>query len=274
MTPKRKHKAIPKRITSCIVCGSRGECLRASHLWGVRKDKKRLQQVIDEIRYNRSLMPSTQLEEGLMAHELLEKQRSVVKDLDYIIEEINNRSSPFYMTATFCSPTFGGLRCQPDAVRVETTKEMVKFLIIEDKTSNQPRYYAQLYAEAVVLTDIHCLVAPAISTDHYGLSGRMDQRRLPFFPKLKNFETFIVEAALNPYGSLQLLKNKPKAPIQFSENFHMLPGIEQKYFIVTQSRKAILRALKHPEYLDIEPMPQMKFTRRGNELKLFIPKRS
>ncbi len=207
-----------------------------------------------------------------MAHEILERQRAVEKELDAIVDMINARSASFYMTAAFCSPTFGGLRCQPDAVRVEASEETLKFLIIEDKTSNQPRYYAQLYAEAVILTDMHCLFAPAIRMDHYGLSGRLDQRRVPFYPRLKNFRTFIIEAALNAYGSLQTLRDKPLAPIMFSENFHMLPGIEQKYFIVTQSRKVILGALKHPENLDIEPMPQMKFTRRGNQLELFMPK--
>ena len=270
----RKRKAIPPRITSCIVCGARDECLKASHLWGVRRSEERLKQVVDEIRYNRSLLPTPELVAGIEAHERLEEMRHVEKDLRLIVKGINERSAPFYMTATFCSPTFGGLRCQPDAVYVEARGEKLRFLIIEDKTSNQPRYYAQLYAEAVILTDRHCLVTPATERDQLGIGGRSDQRRMPFYPKLTGFETISVDAALNPYGSLPNIRDKPLTPMPFSTNFHVLPDMESKYFIVTQSKKVILKALRHPQNLDIDHSAQMKFTRKGRELKIYLPKGS
>ena len=271
MLPRRKA-AIPQRLTSCVVCGARDQCVRASHLWGVRHSQDRLKQVIDEIRYNRSLAPSEELEEGRKAHELLEQRRKVEKDLRAIIEKINSRQEPFYMTATFCSPTFGGLRCQPDAVYVESKGNSLRLLIIEDKTTNQPRYYTQLYAEAVILTDRQCLAAPAFQRDVIGIGGRTDERRLPFYSQLEGFETFLIDASLNPYGSLEIIRDQPLSPIRFSENFHMLPGIERKYFAVTQSKKAIMKALKHPQYVEVVPSTQMKFTRKGKELKTYLPK--
>jgi hypothetical protein len=229
--------------------------------------------VIDEIRYRRSLVPTEELEQGRIAHELLERKRNVLKDLRVTLDKINSRSEPFYMTATFCSPTFGGLRCQPDAVYVESRGNSLRLLIIEDKTTNQPRYYTQLYAEAVILTDLHCLVAPAFERDQMGIGGRADEKRVPFFPQVTGFESFVVEASLNPYGSLQKIQDNPLRPIKFSQNFHMLPGIESKYFAVTQSKKAIMRALKHPQYVEVEPSSQMRFTRRGKDLKTYLPKR-
>lgn len=272
MRVTRTRDPIPPRILSCVVCGARTECLKASHLWGVRRDRLRLRQVVDEIRYNRRLLPSPQLRAGKMAHEALEATRGVTKDLRLIIDSINNRAEPFYMTATFCSPTFGGLRCQPDAVYVEAHGSILRMLIIEDKTSNQSRYYTQLYAEAVILTDRQCLVAPVFEREQLGLGGREDQERRPFFSQLSGFETFIVDAALNPYGSLESLRDAPLAPLEFSVNFHMKPGIEKKYYTVTQSKRTILSALKHPERLGEKVMPQMKFTRRGKELELYLPK--
>lgn len=272
MKGKGSRDPIPPRIRSCIVCGARTECLRASHLWGVRRDRQRLRQVVNEIRYNRSLLPTAELRAGKKAHEALEEARSVEKDLRLIIDSINRRAPPFYMTATFCSPTFGGLRCQPDAVSVEASGTTLRLFIIEDKTSNQPRYYAQLYAEAVILTDRQCLVAPAFEADQFALGGREDQERVPFYPQLRGFENFVVDAALNPYGSLENLSNKPLPPVKFSVNFHMLPGIEKKYFIVTQSKKAILNALEHPQRLGEAISPQMRFAKRGKELKLYLPK--
>lgn len=272
MRVARGRDPIPPRISSCIVCGARAECLKASHLWGVRRGRQRLRQVVDEIRYNRRLQPSAELEAGKKAHEALEGVRGVEKDLRLIIDSINNRAKPFYMTATFCSPTFGGLRCQPDAVYVEANGSTLRLLVIEDKTSNQPRYYTQLYAEGVVLTDRQCLVAPVFEREQLGLGGREDQERRPFFPQLRGFETFIVDAALNPYGSLQSLRDVPLTPLRFSVNFHMRPGAESKYYTVTQSKKTILRALKHPERLGEKVLPQMKFAKRGKELKLYLPK--
>ena len=243
-----------------------------SHLWGVRHSQDRLRQVVDEIRYNRSLSPTKELEEGRKAHEILEQRRSVEKDPHVIVDRINARSEPFYMTGTFCSPTFGGFRCQPDAVYIEAKGELLRMLIVEDKTTNQPRYYTQLYAEAVILTDRHCLMAPAYERDVLGVGGRMDERRLPFYPQLKGFESFIVDASLNPYGSLQKIRDSPLSPIRFSENFHILPGIETKYFAVTQSKKAIMKALKHPQYIEVDRTAQMRFTRKGKELRTYIPK--
>lgn len=228
--------------------------------------------MVDEIRYNRSILPTEALEEGRKAHELLEQRRGVEKDLRVVIERINSRSNPFYMTATFCSPTFGGFRCQPDAIYVEPKRESLRLYIIEDKTTNQPRYYTQLYAEAVILTDRQCLVAPAIQRDVLGVGGRADERRLPFYPQLEQFERFIIDASLNSYGTLEKISDKPLNPIRFSENFHMLPGVESKYFAVTQSKKAIMKALKHPQYVEVEPTSQMKFTRKGKELRMYLPK--
>ncbi|MCL4519441.1 MAG: hypothetical protein M1587_09615 [Thaumarchaeota archaeon] len=228
--------------------------------------------MVDEIRYKRSLLPTKELEEGIKSHEALERMRNVEKDLPTIIESINHRDPPFYMTATFCSPTFGGLRCQPDAILVESKGDVLRLLIIEDKTSNQARYYTQLYAEGVVLTDRHCLIAPAIESDILGIGGRSDQRRVPFYPQLDGFETILVDVSLNPYGSLAKLQNKPLSPIKFSTNYHMNPGIESKYYTVTQSKKVILKALKHPQYIEIEPSAQMKFARSGRQLKTYVPK--
>ena len=178
------------------------------------------------------------------------------------------------MTATFCSPTFGGLRCQPDAVFVEPKEDSLRLLIIEDKTTNQPRYYTQLYAEAVIFTDRQCLVARAFEDDQIGLGGKAEQKRVPFYSQLKGFDRFLVDASLNPYGSLERLRDKPLNPIRFSENFHMSPGIESKYFAVTQSKKVIMKALKHPQYVEVERSAQMKFTKKGKELKTFLPKGS
>lgn len=267
-----KHRAMPLRITSCVVCGARDECLKVSQLWGVRRSQQRLRQVVDEIRYGKSLLPTKELEEGIKAHQILEGVRHVEKDLPTIIELINRRSQPFYMTATFCSPTFGGLRCQPDAILVETKDDTLRFLIIEDKTSNQARYYTQLYAEAVILTDRHCLIAPAFEYDKSGLGGRSDQKRLPFFPQIQGIQTIFVDVALNAYGSLKNLQNNPQSSIRFSTNYHMNPGVEPKYYAVTQSKKTIMKALKHPQYIEIEPSAQMKFTRSGKELKTYVPK--
>ncbi len=199
--------------------------------------------------------------------------RGVEKDLPKIIESINMRNPPFYMTATFCSPTFGGLRCQPDAILVEAREDTLRLLVIEDKTSNQARYYSQLYAEGVILTDRHCLIAPPIEWDQVGIGGRSDQKRIPFYPQLQGFETVLVDVTLNPYGSFEKLLNSPLNPIRFSTNYHMNPGVESKYFTVTQSKKVILKALKHPQYIEIEPSAQMKFTHRGKELKMYVPKR-
>jgi hypothetical protein len=268
----RRQRTIPRRITSCLVCGARDQCIRASHLWGVRHSQERLRQVIDEIRYNRSLTPTEELEQGRKAHELLERNRRVEKDLQIIFERINGRSEPFYMTATFCSPTFGGLRCQPDAVYVEPREDSLKLLIIEDKTSNQPRYYTQLYAEGVILTDRQCLIAPAFARDHLGVGGKTDERRVPFYPVLMDFQNFAIEVSLNPYVSLERIRDKPLNPIRFSQNFHMLPETESKYFAVTQSKKVIMKALKHPQYVDVEKSAQMRFTQRGRELKTYLPK--
>ncbi len=231
-----------------------------------------MKQVIDEIRYNRSLSPTEELEEGRKAHEILEQRRKVEKDPHVIVDRINARSEPFYMTATFCSPTFGGFRCQPDAVYVEANGESLKMLIVEDKTTNQPRYYTQLYAEAVILTDRQCLMAPAYERDVLGVGGRLDERRLPFYPQLEDFERFVIDASLNPYGSLQKIRESPLSPIRFSENFHMLPGIEPKYFAVTQSKKAIMKALKHPQFVEVDRSAQMRFTQKGKELRTYIPK--
>ena len=267
-------RTIPRRITSCLVCGVRDQCLRVSHLWGVRHSPERLRQVIDEIRYNKSMLETAELERGRIAHELLERKRGVEKDLRTIFQKINQRSEPFYMSATFCSPTFGGLRCQPDAIYVEPRQNSLRLLIIEDKTTNQPRYYTQLYAEAVILTDMHCLVAPAFERERMGVGGRSDERRVPFFSRLSGFESYLVEASLNPYGSLESLQDRPLGPIRFSENFHMLSGIESKYFAVTQSKKKIMKALRHPQYIEVEPSSQMRFTRRGKELKTFLPRGS
>lgn len=261
-------------MTSCIVCGVRDQCLRVSHLWGVRHSPERLRQVIDEIRYNRSMLETTELRRGRKAHELLEQRRGIEKDLRAIFQKINQRSEPFYMSATFCSPTFGGLRCQPDAIYVEPKGNSLRLLIIEDKTTNQPRYYTQLYAEAVILTDMHCLVAPAFERERLGVGGRSEERRVPFFPRLSGFENFLVEAALNPYGTLESLRDRPINPIRFSENFHMLPGVERKYFAVTLSKKKIMKALKHPQFVEVERSSQMRFTRRGRELKTFLPRGS
>jgi hypothetical protein len=231
--------------------------------------------VIDEIRYNRSLLPTEELERGRRAHELLEQRRNVEKDLRLIVDKINARSEPFYMTATFCSPTFGGFRCQPDAIYVESKGNSIRFLIIEDKTTNQPRYYTQLYTEAVILTDRQCLVARAFEKgDRFGVGGKTDQRRVPFYSQLKDFERFVVDASLNPYGSLETLRDKPLNPIRFSQNFHMSVGIESKYFAVTQSKKVIMKALKHPQYVEVERSAQMKFTRKGKELKTYLPRGS
>ncbi len=266
-----RKKAIPERIASCIVCGARDECVKASHLWGVRSNKERLRQVVLEIRYNKRLAPTIELEEGRIAHEKLEQMRNVEKNHERIVDLINQRSKPFYMTATFCSPTFGGLRCQPDAVYVEAKGDTLRLLVIEDKTSNQPRYYAQLYAEAVILTDRHCLVAPSIEGDHLALGGILDQERTPFYSQLEGFQNYTVDAAINPYGSLEKLSNRPLKPIHFSENFHIASGLESKYFIVSQSKKTILKALKHPQHID-EGKAQMRFTRRGKELKVYMPK--
>lgn len=263
---------IPPRIRSCVVCGARAECLKASHLWGVRKDTRRLEQVVNEIRYNRRLLPTAELEAGRRAHEALETMRGVEKNPSRAIDSINRRARPFYMTATFCSPTFGGLRCQPDAIYVVASGSTLRLLIIEDKTSNQSRYYTQLYAEAVILTDRQCLVAPAFEADQLSLGGKEDQERLPFFPQLRGFENFAVDAALNPYGSLESLRDKPLTPLNFSVNFHIPPGMENKYFIVTQSKKVILEALRHPEQLGGETSRQTKFARSGRKLKLYLPK--
>lgn len=257
-----------------MVCGARSGCLRASHLWGVRRDKKRLEQVVNEIRYRRFLRPTEALVAGRMAHEALERRRSVERDLKVAIEAINSRRSPFYMTAVFCSPTFGGIRCQPDALRVEAIGDTLKLTVIEDKTSNQARYYTQLYAEAVVLTDRNCLVAPAIEEDELGLGGRLDQRRVPFYGELKGFSNFIVEASLNPYGSAASPVDRLLTPIRFSVNFHMPPDIEAKYYTVTQSKRVILEALHRPQMLGEEDLHQTKFEKRGKELKLYTPKRS
>ncbi len=270
----RKRRSIPRRVASCIVCGVRGQCLRASHLWGVRKNETRLRQVVNEIRYNRFLAPTPELEAGRRAHLSLERGREVVKDLRTIFSMINSRQAPFYMTATFCSPTFGGIRCQPDAVRVEANGTDLRLTIIEDKTSNQPRYYTQLYAGAVIMTDRSCLVAPAFEEEQLGLGGSLDQERTPFYRQLDGFERFVVDAALNPYGSADDPKDQPLPPIHFSADFHMLPGMEPKYYIVTQSKGAILRALQHPQHLGEEDLAQTRFTRRGSELKLFRPKSS
>jgi hypothetical protein len=199
--------------------------------------------------------------------------RKVEKDLRAIVDKINARSEPFYMTATFCSPTFGGLRCQPDAIYVESKEDSLRLLIIEDKTTNQPRYYTQLYAEAVILTDRQCLVARAYEKDdHIGIGGKTDQRRVPFYSQLKGFERFLVDASLNPYGSLERLRDRPLDPIRFSENFHMQLGIESKYFAVTQSKKVIMKALKHPQYVEVDHSAQTRFTRKGKELKFYLPK--
>ena len=267
-----KHHAMPLRITSCIVCGARDECLKVSQLWGVRRSQQRLRQVVDEIRYGKSLLPTEELELGIKAHQILEGMRHVEKDLLTIVEMVNRRSISFYMTATFCSPTFGGLRCQPDAILVERDDDTLRFLIIEDKTSNQARYYTQLYAEAVILTDRHCLIAPAFEYDKIGLGGSLNQKRLPFYPQIQGIQTIFVDVALNAYRSLKNLRDCPMSPIRFSTNFHMNPGVEPKYFTVTQSKKAIMKALKHPQYIEIEPSAQMKFTRSGKELKMYVPK--
>ena len=269
-----KERSIPHRVTSCLVCGARDQCVRASNLWGVRHSKERLREVIDEIRYNRSLLPTQELEQGRKAHELLEQMRGVEKDLRTIIGRINARSKPFYMTATFCSPTFGGLRCQPDAIYVEPTGNSLRFLIIEDKTTNQPRYYTQLYAEAVILTDRNCLVTQAFEMDQVGIGGRADERRVPFYSRLEGFDRFFIDATLNPYGSFEKPRDKPLGSLRFSENFHLVPEAESRYFAVTQSKKVIMRALKHPQYIEIERSAQMKFTRKGNELMTYLPKRS
>jgi hypothetical protein len=238
----------------------------------VRRDKNRLEQVVNEIRYRRSLRPTPELESGRRAHLALEKGRSVEKDIDRIVESINSREKPFYMTAVFCSPTFGGLRCQPDAVLVEASGDTLRLRVIEDKTSNQARYYTQLYAEAVILTDRNCLVAPAIEEEELGLGGRLDQRRMPFYQRLRNFENFIVEACLNPYGAFLNPLDRPLPPIGFSVNFHMSPETETKYYVVTQSKKAILQALHHPQQLGEEQLTQTKFARKGKELKLYTPR--
>ncbi|MDG6997153.1 MAG: hypothetical protein JRN52_14625 [Nitrososphaerota archaeon] len=268
-----KRHPIPLRMTSCLVCGAKDECLKVSQLWGVRRNQQRLRQVVDEIRYNKSLLPTQELEDGRRAHQALGVMRGVEKDLPKIIESINMRNPPFYMTATFCSPTFGGLRCQPDAILVEAREDTLRLLVIEDKTSNQARYYSQLYAEGVILTDRHCLIAPPIEWDQVGIGGRSDQKRIPFYPQLQGFETVLVDVTLNPYGSFEKLLNSPLNPIRFSTNYHMNPGVESKYFTVTQSKKVILKALKHPQYIEIEPSAQMKFTHRGKELKMYVPKR-
>lgn len=274
MKGKSARDPIPPRILSCVVCGARSECLKASHLWGVRRDRRRLRQVVNEIRYNARLLPTAELEAGREAHETLEGMRHVEKNLHIIVDSINRRAPPFYLTATFCSPTFGGIRCQPDAVYVEATGSTLRLFIIEDKTSNQPRYYTQLYAEAVILTDRQCLVAPAFEADQLSLGGKEDQERYPFFTQLRGFDTFLVDAALNPYGSLDKLRDKPLAPMRISTNFHMQPGMEKKYFVVTQSKKKILSALKHPQRLGAGISPQMKFTRKGRELELYLPKKA
>ena len=82
-------------MTSCLVCGVRDQCLRVSHLWGVRHSPERLRQVIDEIRYNKSMLETAELRRGRKAHELLEQRRGVEMDLRVIFEKINQRSAPF-----------------------------------------------------------------------------------------------------------------------------------------------------------------------------------
>ena len=157
---------------------------------------------------------------------------------------------------------------------MEPTADSLRFLIIEDKTTNQPRYYAQLYAEAVILTDRNCLVTQAFERDQVGIGGRMDERRVSFYCRLEGFERFIIDITLNPYGSLEKLRDKPLGSLRFSENFHMVPDSESRYFAVTQSKKVIMGALKHPQYIEVERSAQMKFTRKGNELMTYLPKSS
>lgn len=270
--PRRSRPhPIPMRLTSCLACGARASCLRASHLWGIsQKRPARLREVLGQLLYSRAMPVTPPLEEGREAHERLAQMRQVETDPRRIVERINRREQ-FYASATFCSPTFGGIRAQPDAIRVESNGGHLKLTIIEDKTHLEGKYWIQLAAEGVILTDRQALMtSPYVETDTIG--GREDMLREPFYDQLQGFETVDVYLAYNPYGSLGQLNAEPLPPELFARNWHIVRRQLPRFWATTRAKNLLLDAVRHPKaFLSGYRQMQTRFQARGRQLHMYVP---
>ncbi len=162
-----------------------------------------------------------------------------------------------------CSVRYG-LRGTVDAVLCDWQGDTLRFLIIDDKTHIEGRYFKQIWAYGMIMSDPSCLYTRALG----GEGEEIDRK--PFYPAIGEcFDNLEIWTTLNPYKYNGRVVDRPLPAKPFSRaRIFVDKGL---VFAVLRSKKKIINAFSEPAIL--AATQQMKFKRSGNQLVLYEPKK-
>jgi hypothetical protein len=264
MPTRRKKPSIPPSMVNCMVCPLRLECIRCSSLSQVDpKHPEKLRELVIRNIYRIPPTPEDQarMDAGTAAHKELEIRRQVDTDPASVISRIRNKET-FYFLLSFCSTRYG-LRGTVDAILCDWHENSLRFLIIDDKPFVQGRYFKQIFAYAMILSDPNCLYTKSMDGE-----GEEVERR-SFYNDIGDiFDNLEIWTTLNPYAQHGQVVDRPLPAKPFSrarifENKGLV-------FAVLRSKRKILDAYEEPALLAASK--QMRFKRSGNDLVIYEPK--
>ena len=201
------------------------------------KHPERLRELVQQHVYGHRV-ETPAMREGTEAHSILESMRRLDKDPVSVVNRIR-LGERFHWSLGLCSVRYG-LRGTPDAVLNEPNGKTLRLTIIDDKTHLEGRYFIQVWAYALILTDPNCLY-----TKTYDSESEEKERR-PLYSTFSDiYDTVEVWATLNPYG--KKLLNNPLPAREFSKGGYITFRIG--YYSVSRSKKKILDAYYAPQLL-------------------------
>jgi hypothetical protein len=245
---------IPLPMSSCAICPLKPECIRCSVL--AQYDKKHPERIRELVRSQiwRKRIQTPEMAKGTADHKLLELSRNLDTNPESIFRRIRDHER-FYFSLTVCSVRYG-LRGTPDAVLAEWKGNILKLGLIDDKTHLEGRYFTQVRAYALILTDPNCLYTTNFSSDEE------EAPRVRFYDQIGYPDTEI-SYTLNPYvGKGQVLRDDPLPPRLFSRS--NIPEEKWQVFSVLRVRKNILQAYMSPQLL--ASSQQLRFSKRTGGL--------
>jgi hypothetical protein len=259
-----KKRSLPPSLSNCTICPIRLECIRCSSLSQVDpKHPEKLRDLVVRNIYRLSPTPEDQarMDAGTEAHRELEERRKVDTNPESVIRRIRNKET-FYFSLSFCSVRYG-LRGTVDAVLVDWQQNVLRFLIIDDKTHLSKPVFKQLWAYAMILSDPNCLYTKSMD----GEGEEVDRR--PFYPAIgDDYDSVEVWTTINPYKAGRQIVDRPIPAKPFSRaRVFVNKGL---VFAVLRSKRKLIDAFSEPALL--AATQQMKFKRSGNDLVLYVPK--
>ncbi len=229
------------------------------------KQPKRLRELIRRQLY-RVRVETPEMLAGKADHAVLEKARQVDLDPRSVILRIK-RGETFYFSLALCSVRYG-IRGTPDAVLCKPqisdmyeyspggTKQarVLRLLVIDDKTHLEGRYFKQIWAYGMMLSDPNCMYTGPVDSE----SEDVERRR--FYDDVGGLYDYAeISVTLNPYhGRGGEVLDKPLPPKVFSK-----AGIYENnglVFAVLKAKKQILEAYHEPQRLAASA--QMRFSMR------------